>query len=222
MKQKMALIVMSAILVVMNFSSTTNAQTNDVVNSEGIKMEDIDEKEMADEEIDLVEEKEKEVEEIVNFYEDIEEEYDKVTMSNDDARLKYTGTIDDENEVSIFIKNEVYEHKEKDKAIMTATIFDGETDEILKFDAFESTDDGEPKTIMNLDYTDDLLSEDEGSYSTQGFTVDGEAFKCGMVGFLACTQYCAVWLAGTGPIGGGVCEGICNTAMVAACATSVD
>lgn len=226
MKQKLAYILIGAVLMFLNFNPVVNAQAQDPECGccQQVQLEDVEAAPMTNQEINLVEKEERKIKEIKSFNQDIKRNYHKLKTSNEDTRIKYTSYLENGETASIFIKNEIYEHKKTNEIIMTATVADGETGEILKFDAFKSTSkDAEPSVVLSLDYTESLISLDEESgFSTMGFKFDGKSFTCGMVGYLACAQYCAVWGLGTGPVGAGVCGALCTTAMTAACATTVN
>lgn len=217
---------MGVTLVLMNFGSITNAESVSTVDLRAAELEwdDIQVDAMTNQEVNLVEKEERKIKEIKNFNQDLKRDYHKIKTSNEDTRVKYTTETENGETASIFIKNELYEGKKADNVIMTATISDGETGQILKFDAFESINgDIEPSLIMNLDFTENLTKDNEDKYSTFGFSFNGKAFQCSMVGLAACGQYCLVWGLAFGP-GGAVaaCGAICGTLMAAACATNVN
>ncbi|MCY8517504.1 putative immunity/bacteriocin fusion bifunctional protein [Bacillus atrophaeus] len=56
-----------------------------------------------------------------------------------------------------------------------------------------------------------------GQMSTQGFSWSGKSFACGMLGVLACINYCGVVTLAFPPAGV-ACDVVCGAAMAAACA----
>lgn len=172
------------------------------------------------EEINYVADKLSNVNEIDVLNEKLEEgNFKKVDIPVYQASYKYTNL--DVNE-AVYMTSEVYENE--DKIIVTFAQYNEYNDEIGLFVA-EEKDKADLEALpvevvsyVNVDESLEENSEEDGGFTTyNSFNFNGKAFACGMTGFLACVQYCAIWGLATGPVGAGVCSAVCNTAFIAAC-----
>lgn len=171
---------------------------------------------LTDEEINYVADKLSYINEYGVLHEKIKEQnFKKVDVPVYETSYKYTNL--DANE-AVYMTSEVYENE--DKIIVTFVQYNEYNDEIGIFIAEErdKTDlNALPVEIISYINVDNDFENNKDIMMYKSFNFNGKAFACGMTGFLACVQYCGVWGLATGPVGGGVCSAICNTAFVAAC-----
>ncbi|MFO6497098.1 MULTISPECIES: putative immunity/bacteriocin fusion bifunctional protein [Bacillus] len=152
--------------------------------------------------------------------------YKKVDLK--DKSLLFKGAqIDEEGTISdLEFVYGAYKNDKGDSIIYTLG-YSKETEEFFNFSLI-----GIPKDFSgNYDDLDILIQDhnnsfkvfgknphdiQQGEFQLKSFSVWGKNFACGMLGFLACSQYCgAVAMVNVGA--GAACELICGAAMTAAC-----
>lgn len=170
---------------------------------EGGKINDLSKKDLS-----LLNEKRLENKQISDFLKK-HKNYTEKDINSSLSAYKFSINNDGENQ---FVITQYQAYEKNGKNIVTQTVYDSYSGEILYFDA-SKVDNGKAKTFFKVEKASDNDAQ------ASKFKFGGKSFACSMVGLAACLSYCVVWHAVSGP-GGLVCDVLCGTAMAAACSGS--
>jgi putative immunity protein/bacteriocin len=146
--------------------------------------------------------------EIKEFLQNLRGEYKEVTPSD------YSSLAISDDNGNAFMKFRIFKAKKSDSIIITTSLYDPNTGDLLKFYGEKgATADGQYTNKVVIDYN--LSNSDSGVVSTAGFIWEGETFVCGMIGVIACIYYCSHFKSLRGVQD--VCSGVCGTAFVIGC-----